>query len=375
MMTTEPIGLYVHIPFCKSKCSYCDFVSFANLQNEYEDKYVDALINEISEYSSDEKIPVDTVFFGGGTPSVISEASFLKITNAIRKSFNVLSDTEFTVEANPKTLSKEKLCSYVCCGVNRISLGLQSIHENELKILGRIHDFDEFLESYRLCRENGISNINVDLMYAIPEQTVDSFIDTVKRVISLSPEHISAYSLILEEGTCLYKRKDTLTFPTEDEECDMYYKAADVFRNSGYSHYEISNYAIPGYECRHNLKYWENKEYIGLGVAAHSYFGKKRYSNSVDFSEYFSGRRKKYRQTERIDLATNAYEYVMTHLRLARGFSVFDYEQKFGRSFMCGREKVISDLERSGHLKNCDGRLALTEKGFYVSNTIISELL
>ena len=375
MMITEPIGLYVHIPFCKSKCNYCDFVSFANLQNEYEDKYVDALIDEISEYSAHEKIPLDTLFFGGGTPSVISSHSFERIVNAIRKSFNILPSAEFTIEANPKTLTGEKLSLYTSLGVNRISLGLQSIHENELEILGRIHSFEEFLESYSLCQEHGISNVNVDLMYAIPEQTVDSFTNTLRKIISISPTHISAYSLILEEGTCLYKKKDLLNFPTEDEECEMYYKAADILRDAGYSHYEISNYALEGYECRHNLKYWQNKEYIGLGLAAHSYLGKKRYSNPVVFSEYFSAKRKEYRQTESIDISTNAYEYVMTHLRLAQGFSLLDYERKFGCSFISGRESLLSDLEKSGYLKCSDGRISLTEKGFYVSNTVISELI
>lgn len=345
------------------------------MQNEYENKYVDALIDEISEYSTEEKISLDTVFFGGGTPSVISSASFERIVNAIRKSFNILPSTEFTVEANPKTLTQEKLSLYTRLGVNRISLGLQSIHENELKILGRIHSFEEFLESYNLCLEHGISNVNVDLMYAIPEQTVDTFIDTIRKIISLSPTHISAYSLILEEGTCLYKRKDALTFPPEDEECEMYYRAADILRDAGYIHYEISNYALKGYECRHNLKYWQNKEYIGLGLAAHSYLDKKRYSNPVSFSEYFSKNRKEYRQTESIDISTNAYEYVMTHLRLSQGFSLLDYERKFGASFVSGKESLLSDLEKSGYLKHESGRISLTEKGFYVSNTIISELI
>ncbi len=374
-MITEPIGLYVHIPFCKSKCSYCDFVSFPDATAEYEEKYVDALINEISEYESDKKIPADTVFFGGGTPSVISARSFERIAETIKKIFNILPSAEFTIEANPKTLTEEKLSVYKQTGVNRISFGLQSIREKELKILGRIHNFTDFLDSYNLCAKHGISNINVDLMYSIPEQTSGSFIDTVKAVISLSPKHISAYSLILEEGTRLYKMKDALTFPSEEQECDMYYKAADILKNAGYFHYEISNYALGGYECNHNLKYWENKEYIGLGLAAHSYFGKKRYSNTALFSEYFSEEREKYRQIENIDIKTSAYEYVMTHLRLSRGFSLSDYQEKFGSSFIYGREAVLADLERNGYLSIENGRIALTEKGFYVSNTIITELI
>ena len=242
-MTTEPIGLYVHIPFCKKKCAYCDFVSFGDALDKYEDTYVSALVNEIYEYQREEKIAVDTVFFGGGTPSVISAISFEKIAKALNEVFDILPSAEFTLEANPKTLTEEKLEIYTGRGVNRISLGLQSIRENEMKILGRIHNFDDFLHSYELCRNAKITNINVDLMYAIPEQTLDSFADTLKTVIALSPEHISAYSLILEEGTQLYNRRNYLTFPSEDEECEMYYMAARMLKNAGYEHYEISNYA------------------------------------------------------------------------------------------------------------------------------------
>ena len=374
-MITEPIGLYVHIPFCKSKCEYCDFLSFAGALQKYEESYVEGLVNEISEYEREEKIAVDTVFFGGGTPSVISGKSFEKIVNKLKDAFDILPDAEFTIEANPKTVTKEKLSVYTSLGVSRISLGLQSIHENELKILGRIHNFNEFLESYNLCLDAKISNINVDLMYALPSQTVDSFRKTLSTVISLSPAHISAYGLILEEGAALYRKKDTLSFPTVDEECDMYYMAAELLAKSGYGHYEISNYAREGKECRHNLKYWQDKEYIGLGLAAHSYYGKKRYSNPVGFSEYFSPERKEYRQVEDINEDANAYEYAMMHLRLARGFSLSDYEKRFNRSFVDGKSEFIDELIKGGYLKLSDGRIALTEKGFYVSNTIISELI
>ena len=206
-MTTDHRGLYLHVPFCKSKCAYCDFVSFAGALEAYEEKYVEALISEIYEYESKEKIKIDTVFVGGGTPSVISARSFVRIADAIRNVFDLSSCSEFTVEANPKTVTAEKLSAYTRCGVNRISLGLQTIHENELKILGRIHTFQDFLDSYSLCLNAGIRNVNVDLMYAIPEQTVATFTETLKRIIDLSPTHISAYGLILEPGTRLEKEK------------------------------------------------------------------------------------------------------------------------------------------------------------------------
>ena len=374
-MITEPIGIYVHTPFCKSKCAYCDFVSFGGALSKYEEQYVNALINEICEYKTEDKIKVDTVFFGGGTPSILSPASFEKIAKALKDVFEILPKSEFTVEANPKTLSEEKLNKYTEHGVNRISLGLQTIHENELKILGRIHNFEELCDSYALCQNYGISNINVDLMYAIPEQTTDSFRTTLEKIISLSPLHISAYSLILEEGTRLYEKRNSLTFPSEQEECDMYYMAADMLKAAGYSHYEISNYAKPGFECKHNLKYWKDKEYVGLGLAAHSYFGKKRYSNPVEFSEYFSHRRKEYRQIQLIGAEDNAYEYAMMHLRLSCGFSLRDYEERFKRSFLEGKESYIERLVSSGYVSLADNRIALTEKGFYVSNAILTELL
>ena len=374
-MITEPLGIYVHIPFCKSKCRYCDFVSFKNAQKEYEQRYVNALISEACEYSRSKKIKADTVFFGGGTPSVLSEDSFAKIALALKDVFDFSDNTEFTIEANPKTLTKEKLSVYRELGVNRISLGLQTSIEKELKILGRIHNFEDFLSSYKLCLDSGIKNINVDLMYAVPYQTVDSFFETLKRVIEINPKHISAYSLILEEGTPLFLEKEKLPFPTEDEECRMYYTAAEILSLSGYCHYEISNYAKPGYECRHNLKYWRDKEYVGLGLAAHSYFDKKRYSNPNLFSEYFSPDKKKYITVEEIGAQENAYEYAMLGLRLSEGISLSEYEKRFNKSFFEGREEAIECLISANYIKVSCGRIFLTEAGFYVSNAILRQLL
>ena len=375
MMTTKPIGLYVHIPFCKQKCSYCDFVSFGGALSEFERSYTEALVNEIYEYKAEKKIAVDTVFFGGGTPSILSAESFQKITKALYDVFEILPSAEFTLEANPKTVTSEKLSVYTSLGVNRISMGLQSIRENELKILGRIHTYEEFLDSYKLCVDAGIKNLNIDLMYGLPSQSVNSFRESLDKVIALSPSHISAYGLILEEGTRLYENRERFTFPTEDEECEMYYTAAKMLSDAGYSHYEISNYARDGFECRHNLKYWRDEEYIGLGLAAHSYYGKKRYSNPVTFSEYFSPDRKTYRQSEEIGIEENAYEFVMMRLRLSEGFSLSDYEKRFGSSFLLGREKIARELVRNGYATLKDGRLALTDTGFYVSNAILSDLI
>lgn len=374
-MTTKPIGIYVHIPFCKSKCAYCDFLSFAGALQKYEEPYTDALIREIYLYKREPKIKADTVFFGGGTPSLVSAESFARISRALYDVFEILPSAEFTMEANPKTLTDEKLSAYVGCGVNRISLGMQSVCEKELKILGRIHNFKEFKDSYEMCIRHGITNINVDLMYAIPMQTLDSLDSSLTEVIALSPTHVSAYSLILEEGTRLWQEKESLTLPTEDEECEMYSLITARLRDAGYSHYEISNYCLPGYSSRHNLKYWRDEEYIGLGLAAHSYYGKKRYSNHTSFEEYFSHAGKEYLQSEPIDKMAQAYEYAMMRLRLSEGFSLSEYKELFFEDFLYGKEKIISDLQRAEYLTVKDDRIALTESGFYVSNEILSQLL
>ena len=374
-MLTDRLGLYVHIPYCVKKCNYCDFCSLPQGGAGVPDEYVEALCTEILSYEKNDKICLNTVYFGGGTPSLLSSSQMKMIVSTILKAFDISANAEITVEANPGTLTDEKVSVYKELGFSRASLGLQSIHEKELKILGRIHTFDDFLLSYELVKKHGIDNVNVDLMYALPGQRVSDFTKSLERVIELSPTHISAYSLILEEGTRLYDVKDTLTFPTEDEECDIYNSTIEIMRRAGYLHYEISNYAKAGFECRHNLKYWQDEEYIGLGLAAHSYYGKKRYSNPTCFSEYFSREEKGYIQTDIISPSDNAYEYAMMHLRLARGFSLSDYKARFSEDFLSGRESFISEIIAAGYMKIDNDRIFLTESGFYVSNEILSRLL
>lgn len=372
-MRAEPIGLYVHIPFCKSKCSYCDFCSFPEKTVARREEYVAALCREISSYKK-MNISVDSVFFGGGTPSLLTAEELSRISDTITSSFDILPDTEFTIESNPKTLTRDKLTAFRTSGVNRISLGLQSIHENEMKLLGRIHNFDDFLFSYEMVKNSGISNINVDLMYGIPSQTIESFGKTLEAVASLAPPHLSLYGLILEEGTPLYNNRENYAFPTEDEECDMYYLARDILADYGYRHYEISNYAKEGFECRHNLKYWHAEEYIGVGLSAYSYFGGKRFGNTKSFDEYFCDDSVKY-DCETIDVDTQAYEYAMLRLRLSEGFSLDDYKSRFSIDFCEGREEKIEKLVSLGYLARKDGRISLTDSGMYVSNTILTELL
>ena len=371
---TDPIGLYVHIPFCLKKCDYCDFCSFPSSVGLSRDAYINSLCAEIRSYEKG-KIAVDSVFFGGGTPSILSGCEFKRITDAIYESFLVKSGAEFTLEANPKTLTEENLKAYLESGVNRVSLGLQTIHENELKKLGRVHSFDDFLSTYELVRRLGVKNVSIDLMYGIPEQTKASFGETLKRVIELSPEHISVYGLIIEDGTRLARHLSDYAIPTENEECDMYYLASDMLNENGYMHYEISNYAKQGFTCDHNLKYWRDMEYIGVGIAAYSYFNGKRFGNSRDFDAYVRDFSSSREFDEKIDTDENRFEFAMLALRLSEGFSLKEYKARFGIDFLKGKESLAKRLCEAGLLGIENDRIFLTEKGFYVSNSILSELL
>ncbi len=373
-MKAESRGLYVHIPFCKSKCNYCDFCSFSDLGEDKKNDYVNALISEISAYKREEKIKIDTLFFGGGTPSLLTPIQFENIIEAIFSTFDLASNLEFTVEVNPKTVPPDILDAFVLHGVNRISIGMQTIHENERKILGRIHNFDDFLATYQLVRKSKIKNINVDLMYAIPQQTTSSLKDTLMAICALSPEHISAYGLIVEPGTPFYENRDKLDLPSEDVEYEMYSLIKEVLFENGYSHYEISNYSKDGYECRHNLKYWHNEEYIGVGVNAHSYFEGCRFLNVDSIDEYIclaplQAKRKKTTDEE------YAYEYFMLGMRLAEGVSLKEYELLSGINLLKEKKEEIERYISLGYLTLTSDRLSFTESGFYVSNTILADLL
>ena len=374
-MTTEMRGLYVHIPFCLKKCSYCDFCSFDSISASERGEYISGLIKEIKSYRREPRLELDTIFFGGGTPSLLSCEEFSAVASVIEESFDLSMLSEFTLEANPKTLSEEKLLLYRESGVNRISLGLQSIHENELKKLGRIHNLADFKRSLDLVFNSGFDNVSVDLMYGIPEQTEKSFSETLDWVLSQKLSHISVYGLIVEENTPFGKMGKNLILPTEDEEADMYAIAKEKLTAAGYSHYEISNYAKPGFESRHNLIYWKTCEYIGVGLAAHSFFEGERFSNTENLREYLSPNLKQYRTKEKVSASDLAYEYTMLALRLKDGFSLSEYKERFSRDFLYGREEKIEAYKRQGFLV-CDGeKISLTDEGFYVSNTILSDLL
>lgn len=279
------LELYIHIPFCAKKCAYCDFLSGPADEQTVAD-YVTALRKEIESYKESAKnYEVTTVFFGGGTPSLLSGEQMAELMNAIKDTFMLKEEAEITMEANPGTVTESNLSAYKEAGINRISFGLQSVKDEELRMLGRIHTFEEFLESYDMARKAGFHNINVDLISAIPGQTLTSWEETLRTVIELQPEHISAYSLIVEEGTTFAKlygegcEKEEL-LPDEDEERRIYERTEEMLKEAGYHRYEISNYAKDGYECRHNLGYWERKEYLGLGLGASSLLNETRFHNT-----------------------------------------------------------------------------------------------
>ena len=373
-MATDSLGLYVHVPYCVRKCNYCDFCSLPKGGAGVPDYYVDRLCVEISAYSKRADRSLDTVYFGGGTPSLLTPSQMEKIVGAIRKAFSISPSAEITFEANPGTLTREKANEFYKLGFNRVSIGLQSIHENEMKKLGRIHSYEDFLSSYKMLREAGFDNISVDLMYGIPYQTKESFCESLRAVIALSPEHISAYGLMIEEGTPFFAERDRLELPSLDEEYDMYALASKLLSEAGYEHYEISNYAKPGYRSRHNSLYWNLGEYIGVGAAAHSFFEGKRYSNSEDVDEYISSVSLN-DGGDKESLLDLAYEYAMLRLRLKEGFLLSDYEERFGSSFTAGKEDILDRLRREGLISLKDGMIALTERGFYLSNSILVEIL
>ncbi len=363
----KPLELYIHIPFCIRKCAYCDFLS-APAAPEVQEAYVGQLLQEIA---ASKKLPEDyeavTVFFGGGTPGILKGELLCSILRALRDRFSVREDAEITVEANPGTVNRDKLVQYREAGVNRISLGLQSADNQELKLLGRIHTWEQFLESFQLARETGFRNINVDLMSALPGQTTESVHRTLERVLALSPEHISAYSLILEEGTPFYKRYEghPELLPSEEEERQMYYDTRDRLCACGCEHYEISNFAKPGYTCRHNLGYWERRDYKGFGLGAASLLENVRYTNQTDLTEYLKGN---FAGTED-PLTEQAVreEYFFLGLRKMEGVEPGRYREHY--------EERIQRLQAQQLLEEKDGRIRLTERGTDVSNYVMAQFL
>ncbi|MBQ4353306.1 MAG: radical SAM family heme chaperone HemW [Clostridia bacterium] len=378
------LGLYFHIPFCLSKCAYCDFNSAPAQSDEVISNYIGALIAHIESYrSAAAGYEPDTVFIGGGTPTSIPPEELVRLIRAIKKNFKLTRRAEFTIEANPATVTYASLRRLHRLGVNRQSMGLQSAHENELKALGRKHSRKDFVRSYRMARDAKFENINVDLMFGIPHQTYDSLMHTIRYVCGMQPDHISLYDLKIEPGTVFGQRYSEIKplLPDDDTEADMYIGAIELLRQYGYLQYEISNFARPGSMCAHNLKYWNCDEYLGFGVSAHSYFNGSRFSFTQDIDRYMQGvtvKESKIRitdQCETVEERERMGEYIMLRLRLTAGIDDREFTRRFGYSFeeMYGKKcrKFIDNGFMTGH----NGVFTLTPTGMFISNYILSDLL
>ncbi len=378
------LGIYVHIPFCLSKCAYCDFNSAVEEDRGVMTNYVNAVIAHMESYrSAAGDYDVDTVFFGGGTPTALPPDELLRLIRAVKRIFRVAKDAEFTVEANPATVSYATLSRMRRLGVNRLSMGLQSPHENELKALGRIHTRADFVRSFRMARDARFDNINVDLMFGIPYQTRESLAHTLRYVTRLGPEHISLYDLKIEPGTPFYANYAAIapTLPGEDAEAEMYFDSIRTLAEAGYPQYEISNFARRGYACRHNLRYWNCDEYLGFGVSAHSYFSGHRFSIIPDVKQYIEGATVKESrimltaENEEIGERERIGEYVMLRLRLRAGIDEYEFRSRFGLSFEELYGERCLRFVRGGFMTRRRGVTALTPTGMFVSNTILSDLL
>ena len=383
--------IYIHIPFCVKKCYYCDFLS-GPANEETIENYVKALINEIEYYGEihgrqGTKSLVTSIFFGGGTPSLLDTKYIKTIMDKVKYAFNVEENAEITIECNPGTADEEKLSTYRQIGINRLSIGLQSANDDELKSIGRIHNFEQFLTIYNEARRAGFDNINIDLMSALPNQTLDSYRETLHKVIKLNPEHISAYSLILEEGTCLYEKIEVLEregrdtgLPDEEIERDMYYETKRILEENGYYRYEISNYAKMGKECRHNIAYWKRDEYIGLGIGAASYMDGVRLKNICDINEYINIEKtpnssEDKTETELLTKEDKKAEFMFLGLRMIEGVSVRDFEKEFGEDFQVVYGKITSKHIEDGLLIKEGDNIRLTDLGLDVSNMVMSSYI
>jgi oxygen-independent coproporphyrinogen-3 oxidase len=372
----RPLGLYVHIPFCRRKCHYCDFVSFPGSERLIGD-YIGAVVAEArlyNDYLKDHS--VDTLFIGGGTPSLLSLAQVETLIRGLEEACN-FELKEVTIEANPETLGEEKLAAYAACGINRLSIGLQTHDDAILKSIGRRHTFRQFLTAYETAARY-FDNINIDTIFGLPGQTLDNFRATIERLTELSPAHISYYSLKLEPGTKLY---ETYKGADEDTDRDMYHAAASMLDSAGYIHYETSNFAKENKECLHNLKYWTGQEYLGLGVAAHSYINdtnKQRFSNTDsinDYLELISRGDKPVAQAYALSEADELTEYLMLRFRLKRGIVYEDFNEHFGRDFKTMFLQPVQFAANAG-LITIDGRgVHPTLKGFDLQNTLITEFM
>ncbi len=379
-----PLEIYLHIPFCVRKCRYCDFLS-APANKEVQDAYTRALRQEIRNFSAVKDYQVETVFLGGGTPSLLSGDTVFELLEELRNRFPFSADPEITIECNPGTADREKLVRYREAGINRLSLGLQSADNRELALLGRIHTWESFLETYDQAREAGFSNLNVDLMSALPGQTLSDWERTLRKTAALKPEHISAYSLILEPGTPFYEtyrqeaekreRGEATSFlPSEEEERKMYWKTQELLEAQGWERYEISNYARPGFACRHNVGYWTGVEYAGFGLGAASLLDHVRYANPRTLSSYIKGDFTE-RERSALEEKEEMEEFLFLGLRLKKGVSGEEFRKRFGKEMKEIYGDVIGKLTREEMVRQQGAFLSLTERGTDLANYVMASFL
>ncbi len=377
----KPLSLYIHVPFCARKCAYCDFASYPGRETDWR-RYFDEIATEIRLWSGEtdfgllsERYRVISMFIGGGTPTLVDAGYIGRVIDACRAIVPFEADAEITIEGNPGTLTPEKLAAFRRAGVNRLSLGAQSFDDGLLRSLGRIHTAAQIGQAVTMARDAGFDSINLDLMYALPGQGMNQWKDTLDAAIALGVEHISAYSLIVEPGTPMAARvaSGTAIVPEDDAVNAMQREAIDRLLAAGYRRYEISNYARPGFECRHNLVYWNRGDYLGLGCAAHSLMGGRRFHNPDSLDEYLSGGR-------RLDEAVltpqdEMEETLMLSTRTVRGLDLTAWARAFGTSFARGRERVLDRLENGGLIETGDGFLRLTMRGMEVQDAVVLELM
>ena len=379
--------LYIHIPFCVKKCDYCDFLSFA-ADEQTQKSYVAALQKELAFYGAKYRgRRITTIFIGGGTPSWLKEDYMQAIMETVYHYFSVEQDAEITIECNPGTITEHKFEVYRKIGINRLSIGLQSAHNEELKILGRIHTFEQFLKTYDMARKHGFSNINIDLMSSLPGQTPEIFCDSLYQVLKLKPEHISAYSLIIEKGTPFYElyRFDavkqeagmqTESLPTEEEEYQTTKMTQHILKEAGYHWYEVSNFAKPGYECRHNIGYWKRVDYLGVGLGASSLIDNVRYSNTRDLYTYLSVPADSLHETaEQITRNEQMEEFMFLGLRMRDGFYREEFTQAFGIPIEAVYGEALNHLQQEELLLKREGRIYLTDKGMDLNNYVVAQFM
>ncbi len=368
------LSLYIHVPFCASKCLYCDFLSFSD-KNAYFEDYKKAVINEIKSFTNKQKYKVNTIFIGGGTPSLMSENFICDILECIYNNFHITNNAEITIETNPATVDKKKANCFKKAGINRVSIGLQAWQNHILKIIGRIHTRDQFLECFNIMRNAGFDNINIDIMFSLPKQSENDWEETVENILVLEPEHVSAYSLIIEEKTPFYKlyEENKLDVVSDDIDRNMYEFVKKKLKENGYIHYEISNFAKNGFECRHNIVYWKRKEYAGFGLGAHSFINGKRYSNTINIDEYIKFNY--IAETEKIGLRDSYAEFMFLGLRMIEGIERKSFKNEFGIDIDNVYKNEIEKNIKNGLLTDKNGVIKLTNKGIDLSNVVFAEFL